>query len=218
MELQGPIRLEDGAYKIPISVEEPYVAIYTSREMDGQVTPPETDEAFREACTLLANSYDTYSQKWFHKAVPIFVFTRNLTHNWEFGSHPANKGATGQEYRIRQVWRPDHLIIEPRAIQLQWILEEVSYHALEMSGQTLPNGIVSMPLAGETELLPLSKEEPFQIRASLRERALRKVREARLQAAAAEARAKRLAFRYYKRYGLSEFAEDSILSSDEDGI
>ncbi len=216
MELQGPIRLENNTYKIPISVEEPYVAIYTSREMDGQVTPPDTDEVFRDFCTNMANSYDTYSQRWFHKSVPIFVFTRNLTHNWDFGTHPSNPTANGQEYRIRQVWRPTHLLVETRSIQLQWSLEEVSYHAVETSGQTLPNGIVNVPLRGETDLLPLSQEAPFQIRTSLRERALRKVREARLQAAAAEARAKRLASRYYKRYGLSEFAEDSILSSDED--
>lgn len=212
MEIQSPVKLQNGSYKAPITTDEPFVAIYTSRETDGQVTPPDTDEKFREFCTALANLYDTYSQKWFQKSVPIFAFMRNLAHNWTFGTHEAYRGAHGEEYRVRQVWRPDHLVIEARSIQLVWVLEEVSYHNAEMSGS---DG--TAVLGAETDLLPLSQEAPIEIRPGIRERALRKVREARLQASIAELRVRQLTFRYYERYGTAEFADgDSVLSSDED--
>lgn len=213
MELDSPVKISDQSYTISIRVTSPIETAYPSRESGTHTTPPETSESLRAFIKGLAEVYEIYSKKWFYNQVPAVTFMKRLTHIWRFESHQPYAGPIDETddtvgVIVRQEWLPEKLHILPRVIQVHWVLQRADYTIQQSSGAD--DASDSIPLGeSDSQILQLQKDT--------RERALRKVRQARLQAAVARWQANELARRYYERYGAIEHMDGkSILSSDEE--
>jgi hypothetical protein len=208
MDLQAPIKESDQSYIVPIDIESNLRFSYSSRESGQHTTPPDTHETFKTFLQTLASAYENYSRKWFSNPVMELQFLKRLSHDWKFGNHPPNT-QSGPATMVHQIWCPEKLHIYPRNIQLHWNLVEVVY------GHEHPPGFTNVLVDPDT--FPLTEAETVKVNPVTMERTLRKVREARLQAAVTAAHAKNLALRYYERYGTMELMyPDSALSSSDD--
>jgi len=208
MELQAPVKETDQSYVVPINIELNLRFSYSSRESGRHTTPPDTHETFKTFLNELASAYEIYSKNWFHSQVFALQFLKRLTHTWTFGNHRPYLGS-GPAIMVHQIWCPEKLHIHPRSIQLHWNLVEVVY------GNEHPPGFTNVIVDPDT--IPLTGTEIIKVNTSAMERAARKVREARLQAAVTSAHAKNLLLRYYERYGTAELMQpDSVLSSSEE--
>jgi hypothetical protein len=208
MELQAPIKESDQSYIIPINIESNLRFSYSSRESGRHTTPPDTHETLKEFLNELASAYEAYSKNWFHSQLFALQFLKRLTHTWTFGTHSPYMGSS-HAIMVHQIWCPEKLQIYPRMIQLHWNLVEVVY------GNEHPPGFTNVVVDPDT--IPFTGMETIRVNPSAMERALRKVREARLQAAVTAAHAKNLLVRYYERYGTAELMQpDSVLSSSEE--
>lgn len=221
MELAAPVKISDQSYTIKIHIEAPIEVSYPSRESGTHTTPIDTLEALQPFLQQLASLYESYSKRYFHVAMPVMGFIRRLSHVWQFDSHQPYSGPVPDSSQppilVKQVWLPEQLHILPRIIQLHWKLVHASYGVQQPSGFTQGNSL-SDPVP--TDSIPMNLVEGPAMNLALagtRARALRKVREARMRAAAAKWRADILIARYYERYGTTELMDgDSILSSDEE--
>ncbi len=225
MELEPPIKISDQSYIIKVNVETNIIVIYPSRESGSHTTPPDTAEALQEFIRTLATTYELYSKRWFYNQVNAIAFLKRLSHVWQFESHQPYSGPLPENgsgsILVRQVWCPEQLHILPRSIQVHWKLVEASYTVEKPSG--LLGSVATLPLE-EMSLDTISATGGGQEGSSVnlhlsdnRQRALRKVREARLRAAVAKWHANELLTRYYERYGTTELLDgDSVLSSDDE--
>lgn len=226
-ELEAPVKISDQSYTVQINTQHTIEIAYPSRESGAHTTPPDTAEPFQQFFQALAPVYEAYSKRWFHTPMPPMGFLRRLSHMWLFDSHRPYSGPVPDENQpailVRQVWRPDKLQILPRVIQLHWTLVRASYEVEQPSGFSGGGeGATAYADPISTDAIPMVLNETAPAAnlsmSSLRARALRKVREARMRAAAAKWRADTLIARYYDKYGTTELMDgDSILSSDEDG-
>ena len=208
MDLLAPEKQSDQSYIVPISIESNIRFSYSSRESGKHATPPETHEAFKTFLHTLASAYEIYSRDWFSNPIIELQFLKRLTHDWNFGKHLPNS-QPDSAYIVHQIWCPEKLHVYPRSIKIHWNLVDLVY------GDEHPPGFKNTVVDPDT--FPLTEAEAVTVNPSEMERALRKVREARLQAAVTAAYAKKLALRYYERYGTMEISQpDSILSSSED--
>lgn len=213
MELDSPVKISDQSYTVAIHVSSPIETTYPSRESGTHTTPPDSCESLSAFIKTLAEAYEAYSKKWFYNQVPAVTFMKRLAHIWRFESHQPYSGPIDESNEmggviVRQQWIPEQLHILPRTIQIHWVLQGADYSVQQSSGAD--DASDSIPLGGQdSQVLELQKDT--------RERALRKVRQARLQAAVARWQANELARRYYERYGAIEHLDGkSILSSDEE--
>jgi hypothetical protein len=208
MELQAPVKQADQSYIVPIDIESNLRCSYSSRESGRHTTPPDTNEEFQQFLHTLASTYESYAKKWFNTPINALQFLKRLTHKWNFEPHMPYLGSD-KTFMIHQIWRPEQFQVYPRSISLQWKLVEVVYGNEHTSG--FANVII------DPDTIPFTETEVLNVKMSLRERALRKIREARLKAALTEARAKKLLLRYYEKYATTELMQgDPILSSSED--
>ncbi len=221
MELEAPIKISEQSYTVKLHVENPIEVSYPSRESGTHTTPIDTLDALQPFLQQLGALYETYSKRYFHVAMPIMGFIRRLSHVWQFESHQPYSGPAPDPSQppilVKQLWLPEQLHVLPRIIQLHWKLVHASYSVQQPSG--FANGEpVADPIL--TDSIPMNLVEGPAMNLALagtRARALRKVREARMRAAAAKWRADFLIARYYERYGTTELVDgDSILSSDEE--
>jgi hypothetical protein len=226
MELDAPVKLSDQSYTVKINTESNITVQYPSRESGTHTTPPETAEQLQVCIRALAAMFETYSKRWFHNQVQAFVFIKRLSHVWQFESHQPYSGPLPEngrgEIQVRQTWCPEQLHILPRNIQIHWKLLSASYEVEKPSG-LLSTGLGSLE-EFSVDTLPeaggggATGPPGFDLRISgVREKALRKVRAARLRAAVAKWHANELVARYYERYGTTELLDgDSELSSDDE--
>lgn len=218
MELDAPVRISDQSYIVDIHVEGNIVVEYPSRET-GTHTTPESTEPLQEFMQRLAATYEEYSRRWFHNQVTTIAFMKRLSHLWQFDSHQPYAGALpegGQSILVRQTWCPEKLHILPRAIQLQWKLLSASYEVEKPSGFFQPAPLEEFSVENFPEEGAVNTGMDLHL-SSVREKAIRKVREARLRAAAARWHANELVARYYERYGTTELLDgDSVLSSEDE--
>lgn len=223
MELEAPQRVSDQTYMVNINTESNITVQYSSRETGSHTSPPDNTDEIQAFLRILAPQYEALSKRWFHNEIGIFAFMKRITHHWEFGSHAPYMGQV-IPVQVRQTWCPEKLQILPRSIQLHWKLVDVSY---EIPGLRDGGGGASTAAAAaaieEVSLDSFSGggtsgfgEIDLHL-SGVRERALRKVREARLRAAVARWHANELLVRYYERYGTTELLDgDSELSSDDE--
>ncbi len=222
MELDAPNKISDQSYTVQIHIENPIEVSYPSRESGAHTTPVDTMDVFQPFLQELAIRYEVYSKRYFHVAMPVMGFMRRLSHIWKFDSHQPYTGPVPSPSQpailVRQVWMPEQLHVLPRVLQLHWRLVHASYGIEQPSGFT-QDGRLSDPISADVIPLNTIEGPPVNLAlATTRARALRKVREARMRAAAAKWRADTLVARYYERYGTIELVDDdSILSSDEEG-
>jgi len=210
MDLQAPVKQSDQSYAVPISVESNIRCSYSSRESGRHTTPPETNEEFQQFLNALASTYETYAKKWFNSPTNALQFLKRLTHKWDFGTHmPYMASINGPAFMIHQVWCPEQIHVYARTLILQWRLVEVVY------GNEHTSGFINVPIDPDT--IPLTGTDVVNIQVGIRERALRKIREARLKAALADALAKKLLVRYYEKYQTTHLMQyDSVLSSEDE--
>lgn len=200
MELEAPIRQQDNSFIVKLNVLSSLQTTYTSRERDSHSTPPLTLPVLETFLRELAVQFEAYSKRWFTAPILPIVFTKRLSHKWNYGEHPPYRGET-ESTQVCQLWYPESLHVHSRMIELSWRLMDVSYNQQ-------PSGMGSVPKRNEQN----SPQE------SQRQQALRKVREARVQAAISRAYADQLIHKYYKRYGTIEMEDGagSILSDSSD--
>ncbi len=214
------MKISDQSYTVKLNTESNITVTFPSRETGTHVTPPESAEPLQEFLRTLAAMFESYSKRWFHNQVSAMAFIKRLSHIWQFESQQPYTGQLPEEGRgaitVRQTWCPEQLHILPRTIQLHWKLVSASYEVEK------PSGLLSAGTLEEfsVDAVPEAGGAPagFDLRISgVREKALRKVREARLRAAVAKWHANELIVRYYERYGTTELLDgDSELSSDDE--
>ena len=214
MEFKPPKHISDTTYTVPIETDMTVLTEYEIIDPDPNHTyPPEDNPQLRNCVAEIANQYETYSKKWFSAFILCANFIQRSTHSWDFGSFPPYVGNCSNII-VRQTWRPEQIRILPRSFQIQWKLIGVQYID--------PNARISGQDGPDDEDIPLATDgpgthNPLILQTSLRARAKRKLRKARLKAAVAKFIAQELTRRYYEKYGTLEGADrESVLSSDAD--
>jgi len=210
MEFGSPIRQNTTSYIAPIQTTQYLDVKYPSSIITSTTTPPLDMIEVKQYISAMAVLYEAYSLKWFNKKIPPFFFIQNVAHKWNHsaGAPQTPASYTGGAVTIHQVWRPETILIQSQLFQLHWVLRDSDC----TSGQ-----IVNRP-SGESEEIPYGENQvQFVLKETPRSVFHRKIRRAKLVAAIAKLRVKKLFLKYYKRYG--EFVgteKDSPLSSDNE--
>ena len=209
MEFSSPIKNTNGTSTINIETLTPLKIKYTSSE-SGKHTMPSYDSIdFKKYIGEIASLYESYSKKWSTRAVMSTIFLSKLAHVWNTGEHEPYDGIN--ETLVYQEWSPKKIIIDVQHFTIHCNLEVVSFNNPRRNSFSGPFEITS------DEILCDSTETSLQLRTTLRSRALRKVREARLISAVSKARADALTLQYYEKYGDLEYLDsNSVLSSDSE--
>ena len=157
----------------------------------------------------MATLYESYSLKWFNKRIPPFFFLQNLSHKWNHSNsepYQSENKSVGSAITVHQTWRPETITVHPKLFQISWVLETSKY-----SSYSLPPGIQSEEIPyGENQMPMILSETPRSV-------FHRKIRRAKMVAAIAALRVKKLYLKYYKRYGdFTMNEDDSPLSSDSE--
>ena len=209
MDFSSPIKNTNGTSTINIETLTPLKIKYTSSESGKHTTPSYDSIDFKKYIGEIASTYESYSKKWSTRPVMSTIFLSKLMHVWNTGTHSAYNGIN--ETIVYQEWNPEKIIIDVQHFTIHWNLEVVSFNNPRRNSFSGPFEITS------DEILCDSTETSLQLRTTLRSRALRKVREARLISAVSKARADALTLRYYEKYGDLEYLDsNSILSSDSE--
>lgn len=212
MNLEEPLQQADRTYDIRISGADPVEIRFVSQEVGSHATPPPSSPLLYAIVNQLAELYEPYSREWFQTPTAPLTFSRRVSYSWNFGQHLPYIGSQKGGILVKQVWIVELLRVLPLSFQIQWRLETQEFEEPYTARPPGPNGlqeIDSVPLAPTNEVVSLNL--------SLRARARRKVRHARLLAAMAKWRAAQLADRYYRKYGpLPEGDRESVLSTDSE--
>lgn len=215
MELGSPEKQEDGSHTISIEVMNNFQIEYLSRESGFHTTPPHDSTDLKIYVGQLAQLYEIYSKKWFSKIVFPSLFLSRLQHIWNTNDKPPYTGLVNEMSPIRvcQEWCPEKLIVMAREFKIIWKLDNVLYKPVKTK---TVSGTGALEVASEQ--IPLhSDESTLSLKTTLRSRALRKVREARLLTSISKARSDQLTLRYYEKYGeLENHDSGSVLSSDSE--
>jgi hypothetical protein len=217
MELGSPEKLYDGSTSIIVNVVDNLKIEYLSRESGSHTTPPLESMDLKLYVGELAQLYEEYSRKWFAKAIFTTMFISKIQHVWDMDDKEPYRGIANEVYPIQvcQEWCPEKLIVLAREFKLQWRLVNVSY---KQPKTKIKSASGSGPVEVSSEQIPLNTiESSISLKTTLRSRALRKVREARLMAAMSKCTADELTLRYYEKYGELENRDSgSVLSSDSE--
>ena len=136
-------------------------------------------------------------------------FLSYLIHNWDTGNHAPYMGSTPT--LVYQEWYPEQIIVGFQTFTINWKLAKVLYKNPILTSISGPVEIASDEIPHD------STDGTLSLETTLRSRALRKVRQARLVHAVSKARADALIVRYYEKYGnLEELDSNSVLSSDSE--
>ena len=206
MEFTSPTKNSNGTYTVNIEVMNTLKIQYNSDESNKHTTPPTDYLDFKKYVGEIATLYEPYSQKWFSRPVLPTMFLSRVMHKWNNGSHLPYNGRP--PYSVYQEWCPEQLLINSQNFTILWKLEKVVYN---IPIRVSPSGPVEIT---SDEILCDSTEATLALQTTLRSRALRKVRQARLVYTIAKARAEQLTVRYYEKYGELEADSNSVLSSD----
>jgi hypothetical protein len=209
MEFGSPEKNRDGITRISIQTEAFLKLEYISSESTEYPAPPIHFIEIQQYLKIIANNYEQYSKKWFGIPVDSVLFLQRLTHTWDTTNYKS-----AWIGRVYQEWCPEQLLITGRGFTIIWKLVKNIYK------DTWSNNSVSGTSIREidSEQMPLDSTNAIvSLNTTLRSRALRKVREARLIAAVSKARADALTKRYYEKYGNMENNDsNSVLSSESD--
>lgn len=215
MELGSPEKQPDGSHSIHIEVMNNLQYEYLLKESGHHVTPSPDSTSLKLYVGQLAQLYEEYSKKWFSKVIFPSIFLSKLQHNWNLNNKPEYTGEVNETSPIRvyQDWCPEKLIVNGREFKIFWKLNNIVYKQPKIKSVS-----GTKPVEVTFEEIPLNTiERTFSLKTTLRSRALRKVREARLIAAISKSTADHLAMRYYEKYGeLENRDSESVLSSDSE--
>jgi hypothetical protein len=212
MDFTSPIKEPNGTNKIIIQTINPLKIEYTSTESEKHTTPPYDSPDFKKYIGEIAMLYEPYSKKWFTRPVMATIFLSRLTHSWNTGTHQPYRGTfktANDSINVYQEWCPEQLLVSAQSFTIVWKLLAVDYNIQSRNS-------ISGPTEVQSDLIPLdSTDATLSLETTLRSKALRKVRQARLIYAVSKARADALTIRYYEKYGnLEELDSNSVLSSD----
>lgn len=209
MELTSPTKSSNGTTTISIQTIIPLKIEYGSTDYGKHTTPPPDSQTFKKYIGEIAVLYEDYSKKWFTRAILATLFLSRLMHNWNTEGQAPYMG-TGQTL-VYQEWYPEQITVGFQNFTVNWKLGKVIY---KNPALVLISGPVEVP---SDEIPHDSTDGTLSLETTLRSRALRKVRQARLVAAVSKARAHGLTVRYYEKYGnLEELDSNSVLSSDSE--
>lgn len=218
MEFGSPEK-QDGTTRVSIQIETPLQVQYESNELENHTTPPPNLISFKNYLGQIAQYFEIYSKKWFSNPVFPTIFLDRLTHTWDTGTFSPYRGKfknSSDTIQLYQEWCPEQLSITLRGYTISWKLVHVQYDVSRTNNNSTSgtNTILEM----STDYIPVnSTNAPLALQTTLRSKALRKVRQARLLAAVSKARADRLVQNYYEKYGnLEDLDSNSVLSSDSD--
>ena len=209
MEFSSPVQQGTAVYVVPIQTTRLLTVKYASAVSGPYTTPPLDGIEIKQYLSEMARLYESFSLKWFNKKIPPFFFLQNLSHKWNhsnsepYRSDPKYVGAT---ITVNQIWRPELITIQPKLFQISWVLETSTYGSYSVSP-----GIQSEEIPyGENQTSFILSETPRSV-------FYRKIRKAKLIAAIADLRVKKLYLKYYKHYGdFNPNEHDSPLSSDNE--
>lgn len=209
MDLASPNKNQNGTTTVNIQTMTPLIIEYPSTDYQNHTTPPPDSIVFKKYIGEMAVLYETYSKKWFSRPLMATQFLSHLINNWDTVNHAPYMGSTPT--LVYQEWYPEQIIVGFQNFTINWKLVKVVYK----------NPILA-PISGPVEVasdeIPHdSTDDALSLETTLRSRALRKVRQARVVYAVSKARADALTIRYYEKYGnLEELDSNSILSSDSE--
>jgi hypothetical protein len=209
MEFTSPTKNSTGATTISIQTIAPLTIEYHSTDYEKHTTPPPDSPVFKKYIGEIALIYEEYSKKWFTRQILATLFLSRLMHTWNTEEHLPYMG-TGETI-VYQEWYPEQIVVGFQNFTINWKLCKVVYKNPRLTSISGPVEITSDEIPHDSMVNTLSLET------TLRSRALRKVRQARLVAAVSKTRADRLTVRYYEKYGnLEELDSNSVLSSDSE--
>lgn len=209
MEFTSPIKNPNGTTTVNIETIKFLKVQYQSNDTGSHNTPSPDSITFKRYIGEIAMLYENYSKKWFTRAIMSTIFLSKLMHTWKTEGHPPYMGSPPTV--VNQEWCPEQLIVNLQSFTIIWKLQSVNY--------TSPVALIaSGPVEITFDEIPHdSTDDPLSLETTLRSRALRKVRQARLIAAVSKARADSLSVHYYEKYGnLEELDSNSVLSSDSE--
>jgi len=167
----------------------------------GETIPDVTDDEFLECTLRICDRFHKEYTKWFPgRKTTVDVIMKNLKHTWSFNGSPDLDD--GVEYQ--SIWKPTAFCFGGTLAEIQWSLIDVS-------------GISSKELK-ETELaeLPCSSDTPsLNIQIETRQNYRKRIRQARLKAALAELKARKMAEAYYRRYEKVDDSSNSELEESD---
>jgi hypothetical protein len=209
MEFSSPIQKNSGVYQIPIQTTRFLSIQYPSSVSGSHTNPPLDNIEIKQYLSEMAALYEPYSLKWFNKKIPPFFFLQNLSHKWNHSNSEPYKSESqyvGSTITVHQIWCPEMITVQPKLFQISWFLRTSKY-----SSYSLPSGIQSEEIPyGENQIPMVLSETPRSIFHA-------KIRRAKMIAAIASLRVKKLYLKYYKRYGdFTTSGHDSPLSSDSE--
>jgi hypothetical protein len=209
MEFTSPTKNSNGTTTISIETIEPLKIEYGSTDYDKHTTPPPDSPGLKKYIGEIAVLYEDYSKKWFTRPILATLFLSRLMHTWNTEGHSPYMG-TGETI-VYQEWYPEQILVGFQNFTINWKLSKVIYKNPRLAPTSGPVEVTSDEIPHDSMVNTLSLET------TLRSRALRKVRQARLIAAVSKARADGLTVRYYEKYGnLEELDSNSVLSSDSE--
>jgi len=213
MDLESPVRVNSTTYTVPIRTLQYFDITYPSSDTGSHTTPPLNNIEAKLYISKLAALYEDYSSKWFNKKIPAFYFIQHAGHTWDHGNtapYTSPPNYVGSIINVHQVWCPETITVQPNLFQIRWTLRNSDYSSYSVSRTSGANLESEEIPYGENQLNYVLKETPRSI-------FHRKIREAKLAAANANLRVKRLYLKYYKRYGETiVHSEESPLSSDDE--
>jgi len=209
MDLASPNKNQNGTTTVNIQTMTPLIVEYPSTDYQNHTTPPLDSIIFKKYIGEIAVLYEAYSKKWFSRPLMATQFLSHLIHNWNTEKHAPYMGSTPT--LVYQEWYPEQIIVAFQTFTINWKLETVVYKNPIFTP-------ISGPLEVTSDEIPHhSTDGTLSLETTLRSRALRKVRQARVVYAVSKARADALTVRYYEKYGnLEELDSNSVLSSDSE--
>jgi len=213
MEFGGPARKDSATYIVPISTLDYFEINYPSTVSGSHTTPPLDRIETKMYVSKIASLYEAYSLRWFTKKIPAFFFIQHAGHTWNHGDsepYTSPPNYVGSMINVHQIWCPETITVQSNLFQIGWTLRTSDYGSYSVS-RTSGTKMESEEIPyGENQVQYVLEETPRSI-------FHRKIRRAKLAAATANLRVKRLYLKYYKRYGETiVHSEESPLSSDDE--
>ena len=214
MEFGSPVKQTITTYIAPVQTTNVLDIKYTSIVSGSNTSPPPDRIEVKQYVSAMAIIYESYSVRWFNRRIPAFFFLQNTSHTWDYSSSPpytSPPSQVGSTIVVHQIWRPESITIHPKLFQINWVLQNSDYTSYSVTNP-------SPGTAAESEEIPYGENQiHFVLEETPRSIFHRKIRTAKLAAATANLRVKKLYLKYYKRYG--EFVpngKESPLSSDDE--
>jgi hypothetical protein len=218
MELLDPVQSSDRSTVVPILQGYDLEIPYDPSEYTATTSPSDKNPVLAAYVMKLASMYEQYALDHYSENIPFLTFLKKVSHRWTFREYPPPT-LQGILKRVRQLWRPEQIVVHPLTFQIYWTLCGVEYDVTPQVNLSGASQDMKLEYVEPNDLPFEDGNEIVQMNTSLRSRARRKVRLARLHASMAKWRASQLTARYYERYGTLEGGKDgaeSILSTDSE--